>query len=225
MNRNDLITEKELAEIIGLTQQSLSNYRKVRYSKKKMKDGTIKKYEYKPKYIENIDYMWEQGRVLYFKSKVLNEYPADYEKIISASKVIPYLISKKNKVAVPFIEESASAGKALPFMNDDLFVKTLDLNDEYIEQPANNYLFRVSGDSMEPEIEDGCLVVVDTLANCQNGNVVIASIDGSLVIKRYINSDGLVILRSSNSKYNDIIINEFADAKIWGVVLSKHVSL
>lgn len=149
----------------------------------------------------------------------------ELNRIIEASRVEVFLPSVESKVSLPFIDEPANAGKALPFLNEDLFVKELDLNDEFIDQPANNFLFRVSGDSMEPDIEDGCLVVVDTLKQCRNGNIVIVAIDGSLVIKRYIVHAGRVVLHSSNPHYNDIVLTEFSDAKIWGVVVSKHVSV
>jgi DNA polymerase V len=150
---------------------------------------------------------------------------SELKHIISASTVEPYSVSIESSVSLPVIGEPANAGVNLPFMNDDLFAKSMDLNDEFIDQPANNFIFKVSGDSMQPDVEHDCLVVVDTLKQCQSGNVVIASIDGSLVIKRYVEEDGLVLLRSSNPSYQDIILTEFTDAKIWGVVVSKHVSL
>ncbi len=145
--------------------------------------------------------------------------------IIEASSVEPYLADISKSVSLPMIEEPANAGVNLPFLNEDLFKKSLDLNDEFIRQPANNFIFKVSGDSMEPEIEDGCLVVVDTLKNCISGCIVIAAIDGSLVIKRYIEESGRAFLRSTNRFYKDIPITEFTDFRIWGVVVSKHTRL
>jgi DNA polymerase V len=78
---------------------------------------------------------------------------------------------------------------------------------------------------MQPDIEDGCLVVVDTLKKCMSGSIVIAAVDGSLVIKRYIEENGRAYLRSSNRYYRDIPITEFTDFQIWGVVISKHTRL
>ncbi len=145
--------------------------------------------------------------------------------IIENSSVEPYLVDVSKSIALPMIEEPANAGVNLPFLNEDLFKKSMDLNDEFIRQPANNFIFKVSGNSMEPDIEDGCLVVVDTLRRCVSGNIVIAAIDGSLVIKRYIEECGRAFLRSSNPFYKDIPITEFTDFRIWGVVVSKHTRL
>ncbi len=147
------------------------------------------------------------------------------QNIIEASIVEPYLADVSKSVSLPIIEEPANAGANLPFLNEDLFKKSMDLNDEFIHQPANNFIFKVSGDSMQPDIEDGCLVVVDTLRRCQSGNFVIAAIDGSLVIKRYIEENCKAYLRSSNPYYRDIPITEFTDFRIWGVVISKHTRL
>jgi DNA polymerase V len=147
------------------------------------------------------------------------------KEIIAASIVEPYLADVSKSVSLPVIEEPANAGANLPFLNEDLFKKSMDLNDEFIHQPANNFIFKVSGDSMQPDIEDGCLVVVDTLKKCMSGSIVIAAVDGSLVIKRYIEENGRAYLRSSNRYYRDIPITEFTDFQIWGVVISKHTRL
>ncbi|MDC1068429.1 S24 family peptidase [Candidatus Kapabacteria bacterium] len=143
-------------------------------------------------------------------------------KIKEASAVEPFQASTNSSVSLPMIDEPANAGTHLPFMNDDLFAKSMDLNDEYINQPANNFIFKVSGDSMSPEIENESLVVVDTLKQCESGNVIIVALDGSLLIKRYIEENGHTLLRSSNINYEDIILTEFTDVKIWGVVVSIH---
>jgi len=73
MNREDLITEKELAELLGVTRQALLGRRNETVSKKKAKDGTIKVYKVKPTLKENVDYIWEDGRLYYFKSRFVEK--------------------------------------------------------------------------------------------------------------------------------------------------------
>jgi phage repressor protein C with HTH and peptisase S24 domain len=84
---------------------------------------------------------------------------------------------------------------------------------------GNRYAIRVIGDSMEPRIEDGDLVLVDYSKGPRPGNIVIALINGAAVVKEYLRQKGRVILRSTNPKYSDIEIAETDQFVIAGVVL------
>lgn len=84
---------------------------------------------------------------------------------------------------------------------------------------GNRYVIRVTGDSMEPRIEDGDLILVDYSKEPHPGNIVIALINGAAVMKKYLRQKGRVILRSTNPKYSDIEIAETDQFVIAGVVL------
>ncbi len=84
---------------------------------------------------------------------------------------------------------------------------------------GNRYVIRVTGDSMEPRIQDGDLVLVDYPKETRTGNIVIAMINGAAVIKKFLRQKGQVILRSMNPKYADIIVTESDQFTIADVAL------
>lgn len=84
---------------------------------------------------------------------------------------------------------------------------------------GNRYVIRVRGDSMEPRIQDGDLILVDYSKGPRPGNIVIALINGSAVVKKFLHQKGRVILCSANPRYADIEIRETDQFRIAGVVL------
>jgi SOS-response transcriptional repressor LexA len=84
---------------------------------------------------------------------------------------------------------------------------------------GNRYVIRVTGDSMEPRIQSGDLVLVDYAKEPRSGNVVIAIINGKAVIKKFLRQKGVPVLRSLNPKYPDIVATEGDQFTIAGVVL------
>ncbi len=84
---------------------------------------------------------------------------------------------------------------------------------------GNRYVIRVKGDSMEPRIEDGDLILVDYSKEPRPGNVVVAMINGGAVVKKFLRQKGRIILRSANPRYADIVIGESDQFLIAGVVL------
>ncbi len=84
---------------------------------------------------------------------------------------------------------------------------------------GNRYVIRVRGDSMEPRIQDGDLLLVDYSREPRPGNIVIALINSEAVVKKYLRQKGRVILRSTNPKYSDIEIRDTDQFLIAGVVL------
>jgi DNA polymerase V len=84
---------------------------------------------------------------------------------------------------------------------------------------GGRYVIRVRGDSMEPRIQDGDLILVDYSKEPVPGNIVIALINGAAVVKKFLRREGQVILRSTNLKYPDIEVNKTDQFRIAGVVL------
>jgi DNA polymerase V len=84
---------------------------------------------------------------------------------------------------------------------------------------GNRYVIRVTGDSMQPRIEDGDLILVDYSKEPNPGNIVVAMINGAAVVKKFLRQKGQVILRSTNPRYADIEVKETDQFQIAGVVL------
>jgi DNA polymerase V len=83
----------------------------------------------------------------------------------------------------------------------------------------NRYVIRVKGDSMAPRIQDGDLILVDYIKEPRPGNIVVATVNGGVVVKKYLVREGCVVLKSMNPEYADIEIKETDQFEIKGVVL------
>jgi repressor LexA len=68
------------------------------------------------------------------------------------------------------------------------------------------FLVRIKGDSMTGNgIYDNDLVLVRKQADAENGEVVVAMLDGEVTVKRFHRQDGKIRLESSNPAYEPII--------------------
>ncbi len=106
-----------------------------------------------------------------------------------------------------------------PSPADDHLEDALDLNAHLIRHPAATFFVRVQGDSMTGAgIQDGDLLVVDRALEPRPGSVVVAVVDGELVVKRLALAGGQVWLRPENPEYPPLEIREGMDLVIWGVV-------
>ncbi len=105
--------------------------------------------------------------------------------------------------------------------------------DEFIEvasgllkgkKQENVYVMKAIGNSMnEAGIQDGDYVLVERIEDreFEVGDVVVAIIDDSAVIKKYLRSDDLIILKpvSSDPSHRSIILGDDGAYKIFGKVL------
>lgn len=96
--------------------------------------------------------------------------------------------------------------------------RTLNLN-ELIRHPEKTFFHPVEGDSMEPTVFAGDLAMIDAGLEAMHGDVVLASIDGNLALKRLIKLRGRVWLESDNKKYDPIILNPDVENMVCGVML------
>lgn len=79
------------------------------------------------------------------------------------------------------------------------------------------YLVKARGDSMEPLIKEGDLVIVRRTASADDGKVVVCVNDGQALIKRLHYSGGEALLESLNNKYRPFVANR-EDFRIEGEV-------
>lgn len=105
-----------------------------------------------------------------------------------------------------------------PSPAQDYFDGGIDLNKHLIHDRTSTYLVRVSGDSMEGAgISDGDELIVDRAARPEDGDIVVAILDGELTIKRLRITAAGVRLCSENPDYPDIMVPEVASLSVWGV--------
>ena len=102
---------------------------------------------------------------------------------------------------------------------DDYMERGIDLNEQLIRNKPATFFMRVSGSSMiNAGIYDGDIVIVDRSIKPVNGKIVIAVIDGEMLIRRYEKTLNSLRLIPETAKLSPIDVSEFMDFKIWGVV-------
>lgn len=114
---------------------------------------------------------------------------------------------------------TSQAAAGFPSVGDDSVEETMDLNDLLVDNPTATFFVKVAGDSMEgARIFDGDILVINRSLNPQSGNLVIAAVNGELVVKRLHKTAAGMSLVSENEAYEPILLEESDDCFIWGVV-------
>lgn len=104
---------------------------------------------------------------------------------------------------------------------DDYMERGIDLNEQLIRNKPATFFMKVSGNSMiNAGIFDGDIVIVDRSLKPANGKIVIAVIDGEMLIRRYEKTINRLRLIPETPKLSAVEVSEFMDFKIWGVVTS-----
>ena len=68
-------------------------------------------------------------------------------------------------------------------------------------------------------IFNGDIVIVDKSVQPTNGKIVIAVVDGEMLIRRYEKTFNKLLLSADAPKVATIDVSEMSDVKIWGVVM------
>ena len=126
-------------------------------------------------------------------------------------------IANKKGVELPFFTARVQAG--FPSPGDDYVESNLDLNQLLIKNPSATFFVKVEGESMsDAGITTGDTLIVDRALEAKDKNIVIASINGELTVKRVWIANGKVFLKPENNDFSPIEITEEMDFDIWGVV-------
>ena len=126
-------------------------------------------------------------------------------------------MSIPTKIPIPISLCRVEAG--FPSPADDYMEGDLDLNEHIIKHPAATYFVRATGDSMTGAgIFPGDLLIVDRSLKPVHGRVIIAELDGELVVKRLFKKNGRTALISENDDYPPIELREGNEMQVWGVV-------
>jgi len=126
--------------------------------------------------------------------------------------------SHARTVSIPVVG-SAPCGQ--PMLAEENIEATLPVSIALARPPHRYFLLRVEGDSMNKKgIQSGSLVLVRQQPDADNGQVVVALIDGEATVKELRKSEGAIILmpRSSNPNHRPIVLHE--DFQIQGIVVN-----
>ncbi len=106
-----------------------------------------------------------------------------------------------------------------PVPGDDMVETSLNLHDYVVTNPPATFFVRVEGDSMEGlGIYSGDILTVDRSLEATPGRIVVAVVDGGLVVKQLVRLGSEMVLASANSAYEPIHLHEGSECYVWGVV-------
>jgi len=120
---------------------------------------------------------------------------------------------------IPFFYGSVRAGFPTPADDSTPFDNKLDLNVLLIKQPAATFFVRVEGDAMQDVgVWSGDLLVVDRSLTAVDRNIVIAALDGDLIVRRLRHVGKRVFLEPEPNEGEAIEITADTNFEVWGVV-------
>ena len=123
---------------------------------------------------------------------------AGYLKLLPGRKRAIEIIDQKRRAHLLPLMGKIAAGQPIEALPDG--DEIIDLSQFFMG--ANRFVLRVQGDSMvEDGILDGDMVIVEKRTTANNGEIVVALIDGSdATLKRFqLNRDGSITLRPANA--------------------------
>lgn len=113
---------------------------------------------------------------------------------------------------------SVAAGMPIEALESN---ETFCVPDSMVGRPGHHYVLRVRGNSMvDEQIKDGDFVVVNQRERADNGEMVIALVNGtSATVKKYFRErDGRIRLQPANDAMQPIYVHE-NDISIQGIVV------
>ena len=127
-----------------------------------------------------------------------------------------------------FTQQNVKTANATGFgaAADDYMERGIDLNEQLIKNKPATFFFRMKGDTMQNAgIFDGDILIVDRSLKLVSGKVIVAILNGELLVRRFHKNFSSAFLIPENPRYKPVNLAEFSDFKIWGVVVHSIHSL
>lgn len=106
-----------------------------------------------------------------------------------------------------------------PSPADDFSESKLDLNQLIVKNPSSTCFVKVSGSSMiKAGIFPDDLLVVDRAREIKDRSIIIADIDGEVLVKRIRYLNGKTYFLSGEQGCKKVEIADIHEVSIWGVV-------
>ncbi len=103
---------------------------------------------------------------------------------------------------------------------DDYAERGIDLNEQLVKNKPATFFFKMKGDAMEGAgIFDDDILIVDRSIKPASGKIIVAALNGELLVRRLQQSMAKAFLIPENNRYKPIDLREFSDFVIWGVVV------
>ena len=135
----------------------------------------------------------------------------------------PYMYGSSvnsNIIWIPLVSPEINVGKEYFKPAKEEYFPILD--EEILKQYGSDNLLGLyaEGDSMEPQISDGDIVIFCKTPEWTPGNIMVVSLCQHLMVKGMVNGPhGQILLRSQNKDYRDIEITKDSCFEIYGKVI------
>jgi repressor LexA len=131
-----------------------------------------------------------------------------------SARAIQLVNYKPHSVSLPFLGAVAAGSPTEAVAQDE----QLEL-DQMFTGP-DHYVLRVRGQSMiDDHIEDGDYVVIKRQNTAENGQRVVAKINGEVTLKRFYREKNAIRLMPANKSMAPIIVKSTEDAEIVGTLV------
>lgn len=104
-------------------------------------------------------------------------------------------------------------------ISEDFVEDQLSLDEKFMKNSESTFFVRAGGDSMEPSIYNGDILIVDRSLRVESGSVVAVFYNGNPICKQFIVNGRVKVLHSFNEKYPDVVIGEDDQLQLFGVVV------
>ncbi len=102
---------------------------------------------------------------------------------------------------------------------DDYMDRGIDLNEQLVINKPATFFFRMTGEAMTgASIYHDDVLIVDRSIKATNGKIIVAVVDGELLVRRLQVSFNKMILAAENKNQPPVEIGEFSRYNAWGVV-------
>jgi repressor LexA len=126
---------------------------------------------------------------------LLRRDPTKPRALVPASGGRPARDERPDSVSLPVVGRVAAG---VPITAIENLEETFVLPASFVRH-ADAFMLRVKGDSMiEAAILDGDLIVVEPRPTAENGEIVVAMIDGEATVKRFFRESGRIRLQPEN---------------------------
>ena len=103
---------------------------------------------------------------------------------------------------------------------DDYMERGIDLNEQLIRNKPATFFFRMNSEAMTGAgIYPGDILIVDRSIRNANGRVIVAILNGELLVRRFQGAFNKKRLLAENKKFGDIELDPYGSFAVWGVVL------
>jgi DNA polymerase V len=103
---------------------------------------------------------------------------------------------------------------------DDYMERGIDLNEQLVKNKPATFFFKMRGDAMKDAgIFDNDILIVDRSVKVVNGKIIVAILNGELLVRRFHKNFSSAFLIPENNRYKNINLAEFNNFSVWGVVV------